>query len=95
MFPLTDYLASVYTYLSDFALSHLFWANFESIYGTEYDFAKAETIRSGWASSDFSDLPPIEVVSAEVLGSALGGYGASNKFSKYRFASLSGESPKI
>ncbi|MBE9242379.1 pectate lyase-like adhesive domain-containing protein, partial [Synechocystis salina] len=79
LLPIANYLANVYSCLSEFALTDTFWANFESIYGTEYDFAKAEAIRSSWGNQDFSALPSIEVVSAEVLGSALGGYAASNK----------------
>jgi hypothetical protein len=75
---LADYLSNVYAYLSDFAVGELFWANFEAVYGTEYDFAKAEAMRSRWSMGDFSELPSIEVVSAEVLSSALGGYAASN-----------------
>ena len=76
--PLSDYLSNVYAYLADFAVGELFWTNFTVIYGMDYDFAKAEAIRSRWANRDFGDLPLMEVVSVEVLGSALGGYAASN-----------------
>ncbi len=75
---LSDCLSNVYACLSDFALTESFWGKFESIYGTEYDLAKAEVIQSRWASGDFGDLPPIEIVSGEVLGSAVGAYAASN-----------------
>ena len=56
---LSDYLNSAYAVLSHFALSDSFWINFETIYGTNYDFAKAEAIRSHWAAEDFSELPSI------------------------------------
>ncbi|MBE9196858.1 MULTISPECIES: hypothetical protein [Synechocystis] len=63
---LADYLNGVYTYPSDFALSDLFWANFGAIYGTEYDFAKAEAICTCWTSGNFGAIPPIEFINREV-----------------------------
>ncbi|MEY2983495.1 MAG: hypothetical protein RLZZ568_112 [Cyanobacteriota bacterium] len=75
---LSTYLDSAYAFLSNFALSELFWAKFAAVYGTEYDFATAEALRGRWASGDFTGLPTIAVVGGSVLGSARGTYGASN-----------------
>ncbi|MEB3189502.1 MAG: hypothetical protein VKL42_04070 [Snowella sp.] len=72
------YLSLVYSQLSAFAGSDSFWQTFNTVYGTQYNFAIADSIRTQWAKGDFSGLPTIEVVSAEVLGAALGGYAASN-----------------
>ncbi|MBE9176914.1 hypothetical protein IQ225_19150, partial [Synechocystis salina LEGE 06155] len=71
-------LTTVYEKLSLFAGLDNFWQNFDLIYGDDYDAVIAEALRSSWARGDFSDLPVIEVVSAEILGAARGGYGASN-----------------
>ncbi|AIE75095.1 MULTISPECIES: S-layer family protein [unclassified Synechocystis] len=70
-------LSLVYEKLSAFAGLENFWQSFEIIYGQNYDVVAAEALRSRWASEDFSDVPAIEMLSAEVLGSAVGAYAQS------------------
>jgi choice-of-anchor C domain-containing protein len=46
-------------------------------FGTSYDVVKATELRNQWQSRNFSQLPPIEVLSGEVLGTAKGAYAVS------------------
>ncbi|NCS03540.1 MAG: calcium-binding protein, partial [Microcystis aeruginosa G11-09] len=62
----------IYDVLFDFAQSDDFWANLQMAFGTNYDVVKATELRNQWQSRNFSQLPPIEVLSGEVLGTAKG-----------------------
>jgi Calx-beta domain/Beta-propeller repeat len=73
---LPSILGSVYDALTNFALSNGFWANFDLIYGLDYDKVKADNFQKQWQNRDFSQLPPIEVVSSFSLGNARGAYSA-------------------
>ena len=70
-------LPAVDDVLFDFAQSDEFWANFAIAFGTSYDVVKATELRQQWKSRNFSQLPPIEVLSDEVLGTANGAYASS------------------
>ena len=70
-------IPAVYDVLFDFAQFDGFWANLETAFGTNYDVVKATQLREQWQSRDFSQLPLIEVVSGEVLGTANGAYSSS------------------
>nr|NCS41791.1 VCBS repeat-containing protein [Microcystis aeruginosa BS13-10] len=70
-------LAAVDDILFNFAQSDGFWANWSTAFGTSYDVVKATQLRQQWQSRDFSQLPPIEVLSGEVLGTAKGAYAVS------------------
>ncbi|MDY7047260.1 MAG: hypothetical protein RPG89_01185 [Microcystis panniformis WG22] len=72
-------LPAVYDILFDFAQSDGFWANLETAFGTSYDVVKATELRQQWQSRNFSQLPPIEVLSDEVLGTANGAYAIALK----------------
>ncbi|MCZ8047043.1 MAG: SBBP repeat-containing protein [Microcystis sp. LE19-41.2A] len=61
----------------NFAQSDGFWANLETAFGTNYDVVKATELRQQWKSRNFSQIPPIEVLSGEVLGTAKGAYSSS------------------
>ncbi|EPF17267.1 beta strand repeat-containing protein [Microcystis aeruginosa] len=63
--------------LFDFAQSDGFWANLAIAFGTSYDVVKATELRQQWQSRNFSQIPPIEVLSDEVLGTANGAYSSS------------------
>ncbi|MFN9733154.1 MAG: LVIVD repeat-containing protein, partial [Microcystis sp.] len=63
--------------LFNFAQSDDFWANLAIAFGTSYDVVKATELRNQWQSRNFSQLPPIEVLSGEVLGTAKGAYAVS------------------
>ncbi|WP_233271344.1 Calx-beta domain-containing protein [Microcystis aeruginosa] len=70
-------LPAIYDVLFYFAQSDGFWANLETAFGTNYDVVKATELRNQWQSRNFSQLPPIEVLSDEVLGTAKGAYAVS------------------
>jgi Ca2+-binding RTX toxin-like protein len=70
-------LPAVDDILFDFAQSDDFWANLETAFGTSYDVVKTTELRNQWQSRNFSQLPPIEVLSGEVLGTAKGAYAVS------------------
>ncbi|MFO0148115.1 MAG: hypothetical protein ACK525_04220, partial [Microcystis sp.] len=63
--------------LFDFAQSDGFWANLAIAFGASYDVVKATELRQQWQSRNFSQIPPIEVLSDEVLGTANGAYSSS------------------
>ncbi|MFB2805834.1 calcium-binding protein, partial [Microcystis sp. BLCC-F209] len=63
--------------LFNFAQSDGFWANLVTAFGTSYDVVKATELRQQWKSRNFSQIPPIEVLSDEVLGTANGAYSSS------------------
>ena len=65
--------------LFDFAQSDGFWANLVTAFGTSYDVVKATQLRQQWHSRNFSQLPPIEVLSREVLGTANDAYAIALK----------------
>lgn len=70
-------LSSVYEQLRSFANLSNFWNRFDSVFGTAYDKAIADTLRSQWQTKNFSLLPQIEVVSSRILGNARAAYGTS------------------
>ncbi|AKV70102.1 beta strand repeat-containing protein [Microcystis panniformis] len=70
-------LPAVDDVLFNFAQSDGFWANLETAFGTSYDVVKATQLRQQWQSRNFSQIPPIEVLSDEVLGTANGAYSSS------------------
>jgi hypothetical protein len=70
-------LTTVYQQLTAFAGLESFWTNFDSIFGTQYNIAVAQSLRSQWQSGNFSQLPTIEVIDDEILGNARGAYASS------------------
>ncbi|CCI09447.1 beta strand repeat-containing protein [Microcystis aeruginosa] len=74
---LLSILPAVDDVLFYFAQSDGFWANLETAFGTSYDVVKATQLRQQWQSRNFGQIPPIEVLSDEVLGTANGAYSSS------------------
>jgi len=70
-------LTTVYQHLTAFAGLESFWTNFDSIFGTAYNIAVAQSLRSQWQNGNFSQLPTIEVIDDEILGNARGAYASS------------------
>jgi hypothetical protein len=62
--------------LIDFATLESFWFDFDTVFGTQYNSTLAETIRLQWESGNFSQLPPIEVISGQILKAARGAYAS-------------------
>ncbi|MFM7440429.1 MAG: hypothetical protein ACKO2V_17835, partial [Snowella sp.] len=67
---------AIYDVLFDFAQSDGFWANWQTAFGTSYDVITATELRQQWGSGNFSQLPFIEVLNGEVLGTANGAYSS-------------------
>jgi Ca2+-binding RTX toxin-like protein len=74
---LLSILPAVDDVLFNFAQSDGFWANLAIAFGTSYDVVKATQLRQQWQSRNFGQIPPIEVLSDEVLGTANGAYSSS------------------
>ena len=70
-------LPAVDDVLFNFAQSDDFWANLAIAFGTSYDVVKATQLRQQWQSRNFGQIPLIEVLSGEVLGTAKGAYSSS------------------
>jgi hypothetical protein len=62
------------SYLTSFANASDFEAQLNIAFGTDWDPTVAETLRQHWAAGDFSDIPTLEVVPADVIGGASGAY---------------------
>ena len=71
-------LILTYDLLSSIAQSPDYWTIFNTVFGSSYNSTLATTLQQEWQSGDFSALPPIQVISSDVLGGALGAYAASN-----------------
>jgi len=69
--------SSIYDLLTDVAHRDSFWSLFDTAFGSHYDAIAAKRLRSQWLDSNFNDLPQIEVVSSQILGSANGVYASS------------------
>ncbi|NLQ07030.1 hypothetical protein FLX35_03240 [Cylindrospermopsis raciborskii LB2897] len=62
--------------LQGFAVRTDFWTVFEIAFGRSYDRVQGEELRSQWQLGEVL-LPPLEVVSQQTLGTALGAYSIS------------------
>jgi hypothetical protein len=74
---LNSALTLTYNQLSDFSGLDNFWQVFDTAFGTQYNRSGAEILRLQWLSGDFSQLPQIEILDSNILGSANGAYASS------------------
>ncbi|MEA5579672.1 S8 family serine peptidase [Anabaena sp. UHCC 0451] len=74
---LNSVLSLTYNQLCDFSNSNNFWQVFNTAFSTQYNRSIAEILRLQWESSDFSQLPEIELISSDILGNANGAYAIS------------------
>ncbi|QCS48015.1 cadherin repeat domain-containing protein (plasmid) [Picosynechococcus sp. PCC 11901] len=73
----SDHAAAVQVILREIAANETrFYEVFDKVFGENFDLAKVEAIRQAWLVGDFSDVAPIEVLSADVLNGANGGFSA-------------------
>jgi hypothetical protein len=63
--------------LSEFASSPGFRNKVQIAFGDEFDLGIAQGVDQQWASDNFGDLPPIQVVGSAVLGGANGAFSIS------------------
>ncbi|AFY73019.1 VCBS repeat-containing protein [Synechococcus sp. PCC 7502] len=74
---LDNTFASVQNILQGFAQERdRFYSIFGQAFGSDFNITLAETIRSQWASGDFSQIPTIQILDSGMNG-ALGAYAAS------------------
>ncbi|UXE64127.1 MAG: hypothetical protein KA717_17370 [Woronichinia naegeliana WA131] len=71
-------LSLVYDQLNAVAQSPDYWTILNTAFGINYNTTLAATLQQQWQTGDFSALPPIQILSSEVLGNASGAYAASN-----------------
>lgn len=67
-------LSAVYEQLSHFAELETFFQQLTAIYGGGYDFRLAGELRAQWQKGDFSQLPPVVILTEGELGDAKGAY---------------------
>jgi hypothetical protein len=73
----TTTLTKIYQQLADFGSLEAFSEQLPIAFGTQYDPNWVEVLRFQWQNGNFSQLPQIEEVSSEILGSANGAFSAS------------------
>jgi subtilisin family serine protease len=74
---LNPVLTLTYNQLIAFSNTLDFWNIFDTAFGTQYNRSGAEILRLQWLSSDFSQLPQIEILDSNILGAANGAYASS------------------
>jgi pimeloyl-ACP methyl ester carboxylesterase len=70
-------MSEVYGDLSKFAAGPDFVAKMNLAFGENWDAAGAKALAEGWFQGDFSDLPPMKVVSSAEIGGANGAFAAA------------------
>ena len=70
-------MSEVYGDLSKFAVGPDFVAKMNLAFGENWDAAGAKVLAEGWFQGDFSDLPPVKVVSSAEIAGANGAFAAA------------------
>ncbi len=70
-------MSEVYGDLSKFAAQPDFAAKLNVAFGENWDAAAAKTLAEAWFKGDFSDIPPVKVVSSAEIGGANGAFAAA------------------
>ncbi|MEZ2237766.1 M23 family metallopeptidase [Microcoleus sp.] len=70
-------MSEVYGDLSKFAADPDFAAKLNVPFGENWDAAAAKTLAEAWFKGDFSDIPPVKVVSSGEIGGANGAFAAA------------------
>ena len=70
-------LSQTYRELTTFAGLDDFWNLFDTAFDVKYNRDVAISLRSQWLSSDFSQIPQIEVLDSTILGNAKGAYSTT------------------
>jgi hypothetical protein len=70
-------MSEVYGDLSKFAADPDFAAKLNVPFGENWDAAAAKTLAEAWFQGDFSDIPPVKVVSSAEIGGANGAFAAA------------------
>jgi len=70
-------MSEVYGDLSKFAAGPDFVAKMNLAFGENWDAAGAKALAEGWFHGDFSDIPPVKVVSSAEIAGANGAFAAA------------------
>jgi hypothetical protein len=70
-------MSEVYGDLSKFAAGPDFVTKMNLAFGENWDAAGAKALAEGWFHGDFSDIPPVKVVSSAEIGGANGAFAAA------------------
>lgn len=70
-------MSEVYGDLSKFAADPDFVAKLNVAFGENWDAAAAKALAEEWFQGDFSDIPPVKVVSSAEIGGANGAFAAA------------------
>ncbi|MEG4338163.1 alpha/beta fold hydrolase [Microcoleus sp. D3_18_C2] len=70
-------MSEVYGDLSKFAADPDFVAKLNVAFGENWDAAGAKALAEGWFHGDFSDIPPVKVVSSAEIDAANGAFAAA------------------
>ena len=70
-------MSQVYGDLNKFAAGPDFVAKMNLAFGENWDAAGAKALAEGWFHGDFSDIPPVKVVSSAEIGGANGAFAAA------------------
>jgi len=70
-------MSEVYGNLSKFVAGPDFVAKMNLAFGENWDAAGAKALAEGWFHGDFSDIPPVKVVSSAEIGGANGAFAAA------------------
>ena len=70
-------MSEVYGDLSKFAAGPDFVAKMNLAFGENWDAAGAKALAEGWFNGDFSDIPPVKVVSSAEIAGANGAFAAA------------------
>lgn len=70
-------MSEVYQDLSKFAADPDFAAKLNVPFGENWDAAAAKALAEAWFQGDFSDIPPVKVVSSAEIGGANGAFAAA------------------
>ncbi|MEG3979242.1 hypothetical protein [Microcoleus sp. D3_18a_C4] len=70
-------MSEVYGDLSKFAAGPDFVAKMNLAFGENWDAAGAKALAEGWFNGDFSDIPPVKVVSSAEIDGANGAFAAA------------------
>ena len=73
----TSNLERVYTQLTYLAGLESFSNDVGIVFGQNYDASLLANLRSNWQQRNFSNLPPIQILSSNILGNAVGAYASS------------------
>jgi Ca2+-binding RTX toxin-like protein len=75
--PLDQVVSTIYDILKAFTADEAFETKVTTAFGSNFDRQKLESLKLQWQTSDFSELPPIEIIPTDTLKGARGAYSTN------------------